>query len=216
MIDKEIFKGENQYQEFKQKLNQPEKIARTICGFANAKGGKLWVGIDDYKSVIGVDPEEEIFVLEKAAMDYCQPPVQMKIQIKYMGEEEVPVVLATIPESRIKPHGVVDEQGQIRYYLRAKDQTLPMGEMMRKMYEKGEIAPENEDMTLQAIESKIIKELKKKERLRANDIMKSLNISKKRTSRALYNLVRKGIISKFETEKQAFYTLLSSSISPSR
>lgn len=206
---KEILTGENQTVEFKQKLNSPEKIARTISGFANARGGKIFVGIDDNKRVIGVDPDEEIYILEKSAQEFCIPPIQIAIKIKLLGEEYLPVVIAEIPNSTQKPHGVLESKGSVRYYLRAKDQTLPMSDDMLKLLQKGKIE-QNEENQAQSgsIEERILKLIDQKGKVKTSEISKAFNLSKYRTSKILFQMLRNGWISKFSTEKEAFFTRL--------
>ena len=53
-----IDKGESQTLDFKRKITHPLKIAKTLVSFANTKGGKLLIGVDDDKQIIGVDPDE--------------------------------------------------------------------------------------------------------------------------------------------------------------
>jgi ATP-dependent DNA helicase RecG len=44
-LDLLIQQGEGYNLEFKESL--PNDLARTICGFANANGGKILIGVDD-------------------------------------------------------------------------------------------------------------------------------------------------------------------------
>ena len=44
---------ENQNTEWK--LNWKDEYLKWICGFANAKGGKLYIGINDNGEIVGID-----------------------------------------------------------------------------------------------------------------------------------------------------------------
>ena len=66
-----IRKGENNEIEFKSSIRWDFKhrrinkdleheIAKTICAFGNTKGGKLLIGIDDIKTIIGLKPEYKL------------------------------------------------------------------------------------------------------------------------------------------------------------
>jgi flagellar motor protein MotB len=59
--------GEGSYLEFKRTISSPEKVAREISAFANTRGGILLIGVNDNKSVVGVESfYEEEMALEKA------------------------------------------------------------------------------------------------------------------------------------------------------
>jgi len=45
-------KSESQNVEYKRSWH--DEYLRWVCGFANAKGGTIWIGIDDDRSVVGV------------------------------------------------------------------------------------------------------------------------------------------------------------------
>ena len=45
-------KSESQNVEYKRSWH--DEYLKWVCGFANAKGGTIWIGIDDDKSVHGV------------------------------------------------------------------------------------------------------------------------------------------------------------------
>ena len=52
--------GEHEQQDFKFKISDARKIARSISAFANHSGGCLLVGVKDNGKVVGIECEEEI------------------------------------------------------------------------------------------------------------------------------------------------------------
>lgn len=54
----EIQKGESKTLEFKQQLPQGEQLAKTLVAFANTSGGKLIVGVDDKRNIVGIQGDE--------------------------------------------------------------------------------------------------------------------------------------------------------------
>lgn len=50
--------GENLSVEFKQRFSTHEKMAKEMIAFANTKGGYILIGIDDNKSIYGVESEK--------------------------------------------------------------------------------------------------------------------------------------------------------------
>lgn len=53
-IKQRIASGENQRTEFKQRL-ELRQVGRAICGFANAEGGVVVLGVDDTGAVLGIE-----------------------------------------------------------------------------------------------------------------------------------------------------------------
>ena len=53
-----IAEGEHQQQDFKMRIEDTRKIARTLVAFANTDGGRLLIGVKDNGTVCGVVPEE--------------------------------------------------------------------------------------------------------------------------------------------------------------
>jgi len=51
-------KDENQDIEFKESWK--DEYIKWICGFANAMGGKLYIGVDDHGNVVGIDNAKKL------------------------------------------------------------------------------------------------------------------------------------------------------------
>ncbi|MHB1687727.1 MAG: AlbA family DNA-binding domain-containing protein [Ignavibacteriaceae bacterium] len=102
-----IDKGENLQCEFKRKFSSPEKIAREMIAFANTIGGYILFGIDDDKSIVGVESEKsETELITDTAKNYCEPPLEFNIEYMDMYGKEI--VIVKVPESDRKPHRLQD------------------------------------------------------------------------------------------------------------
>ena len=62
-LAEQIQKGENKTLEFKETLPQNESIAKTVVAFSNTAGGKLIIGINDERKIVGVD-DTNIFAIQ--------------------------------------------------------------------------------------------------------------------------------------------------------
>ena len=70
-----ISEGEHQQQDFKYKVADALKLAKSVSAFANTDGGRLLIGVRDDGHLSGVRSEEEIFMMQAAATNYCRPAV---------------------------------------------------------------------------------------------------------------------------------------------
>jgi len=131
-IKKVISRQEGLQLDFKQNLSSQSKIAKTIVAFANTEGGTIVVGVSDKGKLIGIDIEEEKYMVEEAIKNYCTPPVALTYdfyEIDYWEEEKLPeekyLLFLQIPKSILGPHFVRDGNGKLTYYIRSKDKTIP-------------------------------------------------------------------------------------------
>jgi predicted HTH transcriptional regulator len=68
-----IREGEHQRQDFKYRVADACKFAKSVSTFANTDGGRLLIGVRDDGNLSGVRSEEEIFMMHQAAYRYCKP-----------------------------------------------------------------------------------------------------------------------------------------------
>lgn len=73
-----LFQGESDALEFKTAIRDPLLLARLIASFANAKGGKIVVGVKEPPEVVGVD-EAHLRRMYEAALRLLTPAVQTSL-----------------------------------------------------------------------------------------------------------------------------------------
>lgn len=117
-----IGEGEHQRQDFKYRVDDARKLARSVSAFANTDGGRLLIGVRDDGFIAGVRKEGEIYVMHQAAYKYCQPEASIRFDT-YHAEGRT-VVIATVPPSDKKPICAQDEDNQMRAYIRVKDENI--------------------------------------------------------------------------------------------
>jgi predicted HTH transcriptional regulator len=119
--------------DFKQKITSREKISKTLAGMANTEGGIILIGISDKKRIIGVDPEEERYMIESANEEFCVPRVALSIdEIKLMDESaadqseesELSLLLVEIKKTQGPRIYCKTKTGELKSYIRVNDQTL--------------------------------------------------------------------------------------------
>lgn len=117
-----IAQGEHEGQDFKYKIADSKKIARSISAFANRGGGRLLIGVKDNGRIAGVQSDEEIYMVDQAAQLYCQPPQTVNYTVVTVNGKQV--VIAQVPEAVIKPVKAPDEQGNFKVYYRVADENI--------------------------------------------------------------------------------------------
>ena len=115
-----IAQGEHQQQDFKYKVEDAAKLARSVSAFANTDGGRLLIGVRDDGSIHGVRSEEEIFMMHAAAYKFCTP--QPTLQFETLQVPTAPhggrlrtVVICTVMPSAERPvFAIEDMAGEVR------------------------------------------------------------------------------------------------------
>jgi predicted HTH transcriptional regulator len=120
-----IAEGEHEGQDFKARVPEAAKIARTLAAFANGKGGRLLVGITDQYGLSSISPEEEKHSLMRAAKLFCKPIPTIKYE-EHLYKGKV-ILLALVKAGTKGPYKAPDEEGHWRIFIRQKDETIMPG-----------------------------------------------------------------------------------------
>jgi predicted HTH transcriptional regulator len=201
-----IRNGEDSKVEFKKTLSHLEKIAKTLVSFANSRGGTVLIGIQDDKQVIGVsDPEEEIYMLDKAAAFYARPEVIYSItEEEFYGKK---VLLVEVPESQKKPHKSLATNGEWCLYVRSGNQCLIASPLVARSLE---LEKEGRDKMSEGKstnnEMALFRFLDKKRKITLKEYAKLINVSKRRAYRILMALTLSGKLYMHDFEHTIFYT----------
>lgn len=133
-LRKLIEEGEHDQQDFKYKIQEAAKLARSVSAFANTRGGRLLIGVRDDGHISGVKSEEEIFMMHAAAFKYCTP--ESAIRFDTLHVEGCSVVIATIPPAQRKPIKAIDEGGTPHAYVRIKDENIAASPVHLEMWQQ--------------------------------------------------------------------------------
>ena len=122
-----IREGEHQQQDFKYRVEDPVKLARSVSAFANTEGGRLLIGVRDDGHISGVRSEEEIYIMHQAAYRYCRPEASIRFDTYHI--EGRTVVVATVPPAAKKPVFALEpttDGGDMRQraYIRIADENI--------------------------------------------------------------------------------------------
>lgn len=210
-VEQLLEQGEGFRLEFKRKVTSPEKIARALIGFANTKGGTILFGVDDDKSIVGVESEKaEVEMIQTAGSIFCDPPIEPIIDIvSYKGKD---VLVVRVEESREKPHYLVEEDPDTgdqdtKVLIRVHDKTVMASkEVVSILRSEHPDAPPLR-ISIGENERRLFDFLDEHERITVKQFGKLVNISDRRASRTLIQLVRAGVLRIHTHDKEDYYTL---------
>ncbi|HMW12378.1 MAG TPA: ATP-binding protein [Chitinophagales bacterium] len=123
-LEKLIAKGEGEQLDFKQSISNAKKIAKTLVAFANTTGGKLLIGVNDSGLIVGCEIEEEMYMIDLAITQYCQPKIAVEFSV-YEFDEMLNVLVVDVKNNSIKQaYFSLDDNDEWQYYIRHRDKTI--------------------------------------------------------------------------------------------
>ncbi len=112
-----VRKGEGSRVEFKRRLPRDDRAARTLCAFANTRGGLLLVGVTDRGGVHGLHhPDEVSQRIHALGESFLSPALRVEVQVVEVHGPRV--VACSVPFSRERPHAVVLPDGERQFLVR--------------------------------------------------------------------------------------------------
>src|ERR1700755_3440610 len=198
-IRKLIFEGEGISLDFKKTITSCEKIAKTMVPFANNKGGRLLIGVADDGTILGVKSEdEERYMITKAAHFYARPALEPVFEEVYFDNKLVLVV--DTPESLLKPHYALAEDGKWWVYVRVKDKSVLASkivvDVLKRSADKDGVLIEYSGK-----EKSLLEYLEKMTRITVKEYCDLIKVSRRAAQRILVNMVLSGVIRIHTTEK---------------
>lgn len=202
-IKRQILTGENVVLDFKKTITSFEKISKTMVAFANNKGGRLLIGVEDNGNIKGVkSEEEEHYMITRAAHFYCRP--QLEPIFTDVLVDDRTVVVVDIPESDTKPHYALGEDNKWWVYVRIKDKSVLATPIIVEVLRK-ETRGDNVVIEYSPREKALLEFLAANDHISLVEYARLINVSRKLASRIIVNLILMGIIKAYTTEKTEFY-----------
>ncbi|MEP7234211.1 MAG: RNA-binding domain-containing protein [Ignavibacteriota bacterium] len=210
-----IAEGEGLHIEFKRHFSSPEKIAKEMIAFANTKGGTILFGVDDDGSVFGLQSEKsELSEIEHTSQFLCDPPISVASDvIPWSGKKDV--IAVTVSQSENKPHTLVeyDAAGKrvvngVRIgFVRVQDKSMQASnEVMNVMRSRRSDAPPLR-IAIGHNEKVLFEYLEENGKITVYEFADLVNISRRRASKIVVDLVRAGTLLLHTVEKAEFFTL---------
>jgi hypothetical protein len=133
-----INEGEHQHLDFKFEISDAAKIARSLVAFANTEGGTLLIGVKDNGSLKGIQSGEELYMVQRASKNFCQPEVVFTSKEWILEGKKILEV--KVPVSEQLPHRAPDTQGNYKVFVRVNDQNMMAPGIQIKIWKKQQAA----------------------------------------------------------------------------
>lgn len=198
-----IREGEHQQQDFKYRVSDAQKLAKSVSAFANTDGGRLLIGVRDDGNMSGVRSEEEIYMMHLAAYRYCRPEASIKFDTYHV--EGRTIVIATIPPSERRPICAIDDMGNSRAYIRIADENIVASPVHLAIWRQSQ-NPQGAVMTYTDSIRKVLKVLQD-EHLSLNHIVRRSRIPRHKVITLLAHLIRFRVVQWEYAEQQFLFSL---------
>jgi predicted HTH transcriptional regulator len=199
-----IKEGEHQRQDFKFRIDDQKKIARTLAAFANTDGGRLLIGVKDNGKIVGINPEKEFHMIEGAAKLFCRPEIHFESKI---WQEDHRLVLGIEIEKNLdKNCTALDDDGKWRVFIRRDDHTLLANKIILRVWnleKKGIPRPQH----FGSEELDFLKLLDGNEKKTLSNLYKNSNLAKNKIDHLLALFVYWNLVEMIFSEDSTYYNL---------
>ncbi|MGX8696043.1 MAG: AlbA family DNA-binding domain-containing protein [Prevotella sp.] len=201
-----ISQGEHQQQDFKYRVEDAVKLARSVSAFANTDGGRLLIGVRDDGYLAGVRSEEEIYMMHQAAFRYCRPEASIKFDTYHVTPSPPPdghpsagriggmrtIVVATVPRSDNRPVCALDAEGNRRAYIRVNDENIVASPVHIRIW-RDEQSAKGASFTYGEAERQLMEAMKDGQQLTLNQLVKRTRLPRQKCVTLLARLIRYGL-----------------------
>ena len=203
--------GEGLHLEFKRRVPRPERIAREVIALANTSGGRILLGVSDDGTITGLrDATEEAFALRQALTGRSDPPVEYTTErIPVEGRRDV--ILVTVPESRRKPHFLIETKGAENVpagtaYVRTGEMSVEASaESVHLMQEEG--SPAGATFEFGDDEMLLLRYLEDYACVTVDQFAQMAGISPEKASQTLLSLTKANILRLQADRREDYFTL---------
>lgn len=197
-----IREGEHQQQDFKYRVSDACKLAKSVSAFANTDGGRLLIGVRDDGHLSGVRSEEEIFMMHQAAYKFCKPEPSIKFDTFHVDGRTI--VIATVPPSDKRPVCAQDDEGRMRAYIRIADENIVASPVHLALWRESQ-KPQGSVITYNDDIKKLLDVMKGRQTL--NQIVRLSRLPRHKVITLLARLIRFGTARWEYSDQQFLFSL---------
>jgi len=199
-----IKQGEHQTLDFKHSITDSKKIARSLVAFANTNGGTLLIGVKDNGSIVGIDSEEEYYMVEAAAQMYCKPEIPFNVTKWSINGKTVLEVV--VKPSKKRPCKAPDKSGDYKAFIRVNDENIVASPIQLKIW-KAERHRQSLRMVLSEKENALFDFFKTNPKITVAQYCRKGFIPRIDAENILINLTVLGLIRYVTNQDEEYFTL---------
>ena len=186
--------GENQFVEFKKNINHPDQIVEEIVGFANSKGGSLYIGIDDSGDLTGLKfADDDAIFLRKHFKENIKPLPSIEYEVISVTRKKS-VLHIKIKSGDRKPYGVISQNtGGTKVYYRINDECLQASRELKSIL-RGSRQETGQTIKYHDLENEVLKIVESNQPVSKSAILKNSNFTSRKISDCLIRLVLAGVL----------------------
>ena len=196
-----IREGEHSEQDFKYRISDARKIARTLSAFANTTGGRLLVGVRDNGSIAGVKDEDDIYMLESASEVFLKPALKLEVWAHEIEGKNVWEI--EITEGKEKPYQV-DEIDGLKAYYRDNDQNFVANAVLKEVWKQDLLKESKHPVAFTEKEQRLIQYLKDYEEVSVSKAAKVMQLHRSKAIEILARLIRWEVINWTNETQEGF------------
>ena len=196
-----IREGEHSEQDFKYRISDARKIARTLSAFANTTGGRLLVGVRDNGSIAGVKDEDDIYMLESASEVFLKPALKLEVWAHEIEGKNVWEI--EISEGKEKPYQV-DEIDGLKAYYRDNDQNFVANAVLKEVWKQDRLKESKHPVAFTEKEQRLIQYLKDYEEVSVSKAAKVMQLHRSKAIEILARLIRWEVINWTNETQEGF------------
>jgi len=203
ILEEIIAFGEGYKTEFKETLPIPALTAKSLCAFANAKGGNIFIGINNSARPVGIkNRNNELSRLEQALI-LVLPKPEISVQLVMFKNKEL--MLVKVKEGKDKPYFVTNGKKN-KAYIRTGEVNLPASRKTLKMYISSSGKGGVRRKRMKKDEKLVFELFTRNNKLHISQIQDILNYSTRRIRRILVSLSKYGFVIPSQNENNVFYS----------
>ena len=196
-----IREGEHSEQDFKYRISDARKIARTLSAFANTTGGRLLVGVRDNGSIAGVKDEDDIYMLESASEVFLKPALKLEVWAHEIEGKNVWEI--EITEGKEKPYQV-DEIDGLKAYYRDNDKNFVANAVLKEVWKQDRLKESKHPVAFTEKEQRLIQYLKDYEEVSVSKAAKVMQLHRSKAIEILARLIRWEVINWTNETQEGF------------
>ena len=115
----QILQGESKTLEFKLALPAGDQVAKTVIAFANTAGGKLVIGVNDQRELVGLGDTDVFKLMDKISSilhNHCQPTLLPEIYVENVNGYEL--LLIDVSRGALLPYYLENDGKDSGCYIR--------------------------------------------------------------------------------------------------